>query len=374
LIFYNTLSVKKLMSTKTTNNKLVSKIFQGTGQLGGFFEPDYSQDKEVIDALKFGLEMGINAIDTAQNYGGGHTEELVGTAIKGIRNNVFISTKIDVRSNGKEDLIKSVDNCLKRLGTDYLDLLQTHWPTPNIKLDETLSIMSQLVKDGKVKNIGLGNPSMDDLNETLRSGYSIFAIQTEYNLVERSIDIDIKPFCEKNNINILSWSPLLSGKSLLSNNKSLEQISKHHDVSITQIILSWLISKKNIYPICRSTNLKHIKENFESTLIKLSSEEINEIDGFNKDSIIYIKPSDIKVKDAVDRKTYKTLDEAIKNENNMVPSPIELSEEFINGKMPKPIKIMYDNEECVLVEGRLKYWAWILAFGYDKLIPCNIIK
>tara|TARA_A100001015_G_C15028400_1_gene731798 strand:+ start:2253 stop:3341 length:1089 start_codon:yes stop_codon:yes gene_type:complete len=362
------------MNVKTTNNQIVSRLIQGTGQLGGFFEPNYSQDKEVVDALRFGVGIGINAIDTAENYGGGHTEELVAKAIKGIRDNVFISTKVDVGSNGREDLIRSVDGCLKRLGTDYLDLLQTHWPTPNINIHETLTSMNELVKNGKVKNIGLGNPSLEDLRETDYLEFPIFSIQTEYNLIERSIDKDIKPFCEKNNIIILSWSPLLGGKSLLSKNKILDKISTRHAASISQIILSWLMSKNNIYPICRSINLRHIKENFESTLINLSHEEISDIDSFNENSIVYIKPNKISVENATDRKTYKTLEEAIKNENGMVPSPIELSKEFIEGRMPKPIKIIYKNDKCLLIEGRLKYWAWILAFGYDKPIPCNVIN
>ena len=361
------------MNAKTTNNQIVSRLIQGTGRLGGFFEPDYSQDKEVIDALRFGVDIGINAIDTAEIYGGGHTEELVAKAVKGIRDNVFISTKVNVRSKGRKDLIMSVDACLKRLGTDYLDLLQTHWPTPNIKIHETLTAMNELVKNGKVKNIGLGNPSLEDLYETNNLEFSIFSIQTEYNLIERSIDKDIKPFCEKNGIKILSWSPLLSGKSLSSKNITLDKISTRHAASISQIILSWLMSKNSIYPVFRSINLKHIKENFESTLIKLSAEEIRDIDHIHENSMIHIKPSEISVQNADDRQTYKTLDEAIKNENEMVPSPIELSKEFINGKIPKPIKIIYDNDKYVLIEGRLKYWAWILAFGYDKPIPCNVI-
>ena len=362
------------MNVRTTNNQIVSRLIQGTGGLGGFFEPDFSQDKEVVDALRFGVEIGINAIDTAENYGGGHTEELVAKAIKGIRDDVFISTKVDVKSNGRDDLIRSVDSCLKRLGTDYLDLLQTHWPTPEIAINETLASMNELVKSGKVKKIGLGNPSLEDLHEANNLDFPIFSIQTEYNLIERSIDKDIIPFCKKNNINILSWSPLLTGKSLLSKNTVLDKISVKHTASISQIILSWLMSKNRMYPICRSTNLKHIQENFESTLIKLSDEEISEIERINENSIIYIKPNEISVADAVDRKTYKTLEEAIKNENEMVPSPIELSKEFINGKMPKPIKIVYKNNKCLLIEGRLKYWAWILAFGYDKPVPCNVIK
>ena len=102
----------------TSSGKKISKIFQGTGQLGGYFKPNYDNDKITIDNFKYAYELGINAIDTAENYGGGHTESLVGKAFRNIREKIFISTKFDVSNHSKNDIIISVDKSLKRLSTE----------------------------------------------------------------------------------------------------------------------------------------------------------------------------------------------------------------------------------------------------------------
>ena len=356
---------------KTRSDEKVSQIIQGTGQLGGYFDPDYENDNEIVNNIKYAFQLGINAIDTAENYGGGHTETLVGKAVKGLRERFFISTKFDVSNHSKVNIVKSVEQSLRRLSTDYIDLLQTHWPNSEVNLDETLNTMEILKDQGKILNYGLGNPSILDLKFAIKNNYDICSIQIEYNLLERDIEVEIKPFCDENNILILAWSPLLGGREAdkIKNSQLIKSIAKNNNLTETQIILSWLSSKKNTFSICRTSNRKHMRENFEASLTQLKKNEVELIDKNFEKKIINIAPYKITPVDGFDRKVYKNLNEAIQNKNNMKPSPKKLSEEFLCGLQPKPIKVKLRDNNYILIEGRLKYWAWIIAFGDKKPIP-----
>lgn len=358
-------------SPRTQSNEKISKIIQGTGQLGGYFKPNHENDNQIVDNIKYGIEIGINAIDTAENYGGGHTETLVGKAIHKVREKVFISTKFDVSNYTEKKIIESVDRSLKRLSTDYIDLLQSHWPNSKTNLSEMLSAMHILREKGKILNYGLGNPSILDLKFALKEQFDLFSVQTEYNLLERNIEKEIKPFCDSNGIITLAWSPLLGGRESykITNSQHIKKISKKYNLSISQIILGWLNSKKNTYSICRTSNKVHMKENLYATKIYFNLKDLELIDKEFNRNIVNILPLDIVPIDGFDRKVYKSKEEALENKNNLTPSPKILAQDFLNGLHPKPIKVKLQGKKYILIEGRLKYWAWIIAFGYNKPIP-----
>ncbi|MDC3155307.1 hypothetical protein OA530_04400, partial [Pelagibacteraceae bacterium] len=169
----------------------------------------------------------------------------------------------------------------------------------------------------------------------------------------------------------LAWSPLLSGRisKKISHSKLINTISQKNNISEKQLILAWLNSKKNIFPICRSSNKIHILENFKATQISLDLNDLNLINESFENIVTYIPPNEIIPVDGFDRKVYKTLEEAFQNKSKMSPSPQKLSEDFLNGLQPKPIKVKKENEKYILIEGRLKYWAWIIAFGDKRPIP-----
>ena len=189
-------------------------IGQGCMGIGGYFSKDLREDDRQVRALRFGIELGMTLIDTAEVYGNGHSEELVGKAIQGMRDKVFVATKFSPEHNSYDDVLSSAEGSLRRLKTDYIDLYQIHWPNPNIPIDETMKAMDKLLRDGKIRYVGVSNFSIRELKEAEAafSGSAIASVQTEYNLFDRSIEDDILPYCQKKNIITIAYSPLDQGK------------------------------------------------------------------------------------------------------------------------------------------------------------------
>jgi len=177
-----------------------------------------SDDDASIDTIRASLDAGINTIDTAPVYGNGHSEEIVGKAIKGRkREDIIIATKcgIDIvgktgRNSSPELLYKEIDASLKRLGTDYVDLYQVHWPDPNTPLEETFTALSKIVESGKVRYVGVSNYSLEQMEEA--SKYcEIVSLQPPYSLLQREIEDEILPYCIEKGIGVLSYSSIGAG-------------------------------------------------------------------------------------------------------------------------------------------------------------------
>ena len=137
-----------------------SLIGQGCMGIGGEFEKDDTQQVEHVRALQYGIDLGLNFLDTAEIYSDGYSEELVGRAVKGNRDRVFISTKFSPENSSYKDVLKAAEGSLRRLNTDYIDLYQAHWPNPKISVAETMAAMEKLLADGKIRQIGLSNLSL----------------------------------------------------------------------------------------------------------------------------------------------------------------------------------------------------------------------
>jgi len=202
---------------------LVSPVVLGTMATGGAFgKPD---DDASIRTMRAMLDAGMNMIDTAQPYGMGHAEEIVGKAIKGRRDQVYIATKcgtmrepgnpIPVRDASKEALRRQVEGSLKRLDIDYIDLYQMHWPVYTTPFEESFTELAKLQKEGKIRYIGVSNFSDVQLEE-LKQYCDVTTLQPPYSLVDRGIEAAILPYCEKNNIGTLTYGSIgggvLSGK------------------------------------------------------------------------------------------------------------------------------------------------------------------
>ncbi len=338
---------------------------------------DYKWDEKQIDIIKYGINNGINFIDTCESYDNGNSEIIIGKAIKSIRDKVVISTKFSVKNTSYKNIIKALERSLKRLNTDYIDIYQNHWLETFIPIEETLLVMEKLLKDGKIRNIGLGNLSIDELKFCVKNISSkIFSFQMEYNLIDNFAEKEILPFCIENNIKLIAYTPIYYGKVLLNKEKKkiLEDISKKYDKTIVQINLRWLISK-SVVPIITTHSLKHMKENIETLNFSLDKKDIDKI---NNDIVFgnceYIDPENIimSYKGEYNRPIYQTIEEAKKNKLNLNPSPIELSEKIT--KNIKPIHLIKNKKnKYELVGGRIKYWAWVIAFG-NLSIPAYIVN
>jgi aryl-alcohol dehydrogenase-like predicted oxidoreductase len=196
-----------------------SRIGLGTYAIGGAMWGG-SDKQESIRTVLAAFERGVNLVDTAPAYGAGLAEEIVGEAIKkhGNRESIIIATKVCLenrdgwfyRNSTKEQVLKGVDESLKRLGTDYIDICQVHWPDPFVPIEETAGAMKRLYEMGKIRAIGVSNYSVEQM-ERFRSVSPLHTLQPPYNMFERIIEQDILPYCEKHSITMLMYGSLCRG-------------------------------------------------------------------------------------------------------------------------------------------------------------------
>ena len=247
-----------------SDGKKIPVIGLGTWGIGGRFEKDTSKEEEEIDVIRKGIKLGLTHIDTAEVYGQGQAEKEIGAAIKKFdRKKLFITTKVWKTNLHYDSLIKALENSIKRLQTDYVDLYVIHWPNPNIPIKESMEAMKYLAEQGKIKAIGVGNFSISEIKEAQKylKKHKIVANQIEYNLLMREAEKEMIPFCTKNNIIVMSYRPLAKGELAQKGIEILDNIAKKYNKTNAQIALKWVISHKNIVAMSKSFNVNHLKEN-----------------------------------------------------------------------------------------------------------------
>ena len=251
----------------------------GLWQMGGRWEADTSKDKEEIEAIHSAINLGVTHIDTAEIYGNGHAEELLGEALKGVdRKKLIIATKVTGRNQKYDDLLHSFEASLRRIGTDYIDLYLLHFfPEPGIPISETMKAMDNLVDQGAVKNIGVCNFTPNRLIEAQKHTVNkIVCNQVHYNLQYREAeDKGVLDFCQKNDILLSAWRPLQKG--LLPKSPLIEEMAKKYDKTTAQIAINWLISQDNVITLSKTSNLTHLKDNLGALGWSMDKEDIEKI-------------------------------------------------------------------------------------------------
>lgn len=355
----------------------IAAIGQGTGD-------NFSQvknDKKIIDILQLGINLGMNLVDTAENYGNGRSEVIIGKAIKRMRNKVIIATKFSSEHSKKKQVIAAVDGSLRRLGTDYIDIYQSHWPNPQVNFDETLSACNRLIELGKIRYIGMGNFSKREIDICLKilGNDKIVSLQTEYNLFERTIEHNgVLELCKKRGLSLIAYSPLDQGRLNLRGNILLESLSKKYTKTIAQIILRWLIDQPCVIAIPKTLNRKHLIENYGSMSFNLEKVDIQKINNTFFLPIRYIPIDEIHISKHGEQNhpVYQTLKEAIENKFRFVPSPHDLSENIKSGGFLKPVRLVPIKRNAQfkydLIGGRIRYWAWVISYGNKKPIPAYV--
>lgn len=254
----------KMEYKQLSNGARIPVIGLGTWGIGGKFEADISHEKEEIQTIRKAIKLGFRHIDTAEIYGEGQSEKVVGLAIKKFdRKKLFIATKVWKDNLHYDDVILALENSLKRLQTDYVDLYTIHWLNPDIPLKETMEAMEHLAEKGKIKAIGASNFSVSQLKKAQKylKTCKIVANQIEYNLVKRAAEKDIINFCSSNGIIVIAYRPLAMGDLAQPGIELLNSIAKKYKKTNAQIALKWVISHKNVIAISKSTNIGHLKEN-----------------------------------------------------------------------------------------------------------------
>ncbi len=261
----------------------------GTWGMGGKYERNTTHDKEEILAIRTAVKLGMTHIDTAEVYGKGHAEELVAEAIQGFdRKKLFIVTKVSQEHLRHDDVIFAAKASLKRLKTNYIDLYLIHGPNLSIPLKETMKAMDHLVENKLVRFIGVSNFSVKEMKEAQsHSKNKIVANQIEYNLLVRNkgmwttnMESEIIPYCQKNNIMVIAYRPIAKGELAKPGFEVLDKLSKKYKKTQAQIAINWLISKKNVITIPKSTHIEHLKENLGAIGWKMDFEDIKKLDQF----------------------------------------------------------------------------------------------
>ncbi len=229
-----------------------------------------------VEPLRRGIALGACLIDTAESYG---TEEIVGEAIKGVRQSVFLATKVLPRHFRHQDLLLAADRSLQRLRTDYIDLYQLHWPNYIVPIEETMAAMERLVQLGKIRFIGVSNFSLSELRkaQAALSKNRIVSNQVRYSLVERSIERGVLPYCQQHQITVIAFSPLATG---LSNIKRRDPRNVLGDVAAqvhkteAQLALNWCLRHDSLIVIPKAASVDHVAEDCGASSWQLSPEQI----------------------------------------------------------------------------------------------------
>jgi diketogulonate reductase-like aldo/keto reductase len=256
----------------------VPRLGQGTWHVGD--KP--AKKNEEIDSLRFGVELGMTLIDTAEMYGEGSSESLVGEAIAGIRDQVFLVSKVYPHNSGLNRLGRSCEESLKRLRTDRLDLYLLHW-RGSVPLSETVEGMERLVAEGKILRWGVSNFDTDDMKELFSAAQGSHCVtnQVLYHLGSRGIEYDLLPWQRKNTMPIMAYSPMAQAGSLdrgLVANATVKEIAGKHDITAFQLLLAWCIRNDDTIAIPKASSQAHVFENAAAVLVELTEDDLKRLD------------------------------------------------------------------------------------------------
>jgi diketogulonate reductase-like aldo/keto reductase len=254
------------------SGEAVPALGQGTWYLG----EDPQRRTEEIAALRLGLDLGMTLIDTAEMYGDGAAELLLGEAIEGRRDEVFLVTKVLPQHASTRGTISACEASLRRLRTDRIDLYLLHW-RETIPLEQTLQAFEALVKEGKTRHWGVSNFDVDDLEElvSLRGGDAVAANQVLYNLARRGIEWDLLPWCKRHRIPVMAYSPIEQGRLL--SNPELRRIADLHKATPAQIALAWVL-RAGVIAIPRTGSRAHVQDNRRALDITLTAQDVADLD------------------------------------------------------------------------------------------------
>lgn len=265
-------------------------------------------DTDVKDAIMTSVGLGLNFIDTAEVYGDGHSESVIGEVVKDIRDDIIIATKASGNHLRPDYLKRALEGSLRRLNTNYIDLYQVHWPDIYTSLRDTMKTLERMANDGKIRYIGLSNFSICQMEEARShlSTMDIVSNQVRYNMIQREIEEEMIPYLNKENISVIAYSPLAQGLLTFKYNHAtfgetdvrkgnklfadynvrtviplldvLRDLSLESGHTVVQIALNWLISRGNVIPIPGAKNKDQATINLQSNGWRLSQQQNDRIE------------------------------------------------------------------------------------------------
>lgn len=265
-----------MMKTVTINQQTMPAVGIGTWHMGD----SAASHKDEVAAIQAAINAGAVAIDTAEMYGNGRSERLVGEAIRPFnRQQLFLIDKVLPSNASHARLEQSLDRSLNLVGTDYFDLYLLHWRSGTIPLAETVDELERMQAKGKIKSWGVSNFDTSDLEELwqLPAGNHCAANEDLYNLDERGIEFDLIPWQAHHQLPLIAYSPLAEADTIsgqLSHNQLLKELASNHHASVYQIMLAWTIRNGNVLTIPKAGQVQHALDNVKAGEITFSKDEL----------------------------------------------------------------------------------------------------
>jgi diketogulonate reductase-like aldo/keto reductase len=251
----------------------IARLGQGTWEMGERAERRAAE----IAALRAGIEFGMTVVDTAEMYGEGATEVLLGEALAGLRDEVFLISKVYPHNASRRGVVASCEASLKRLKTDRLDLYLLHW-RGGIPLEETVEAFEALLRDGKIRHWGVSNFDVDDMEELIEAGGQACATnQILYNVARRGAEFDLLPWMQAHKMPAMAYSPI--DHMRLPKRSVLDEIARARELSTVQVALAWVLARPGICAIPKAGSVEHVHANRQALDVVLSEQELAAIDG-----------------------------------------------------------------------------------------------
>lgn len=255
------------------SREAVPVLGQGTWAMGD----DARRRPDELAALRLGLDLGLTLIDTAEMYGDGASEELVGEAVAGRRDEVFLVSKVLPGNAGRDAAVRACERSLRRLKTDRIDLYLLHWRggTP---LAETVAAFEQLVAAGKIRHWGVSNLGPGDMAELegVPGGTAVATNQVLYNLTRRGVEFDLLPYCGRRGIPVMAYSPVEQGRML--GHPALAVVAGRHGATPAQVALAWLLRQDGVIAIPKAARPEHVRDNRGALDLVLTPGDLGELD------------------------------------------------------------------------------------------------
>jgi len=251
----------------------VPALGQGTWHMG----ETRRRMAEEAAAVRLGIELGMTLIDTAEMYGNGGAEEMVANAAEGLRDDLFIVSKVYPHNASRTGVVAACERSLQRLRTDRIDLYLLHW-RGSIPFAETLEGFERLLREGKIRHYGVSNFDRADMAEwvALKGGETVSADQVLYNLSRRSPEWDLVPWCRERGIAIMAYTPL--GQGSLLRDRTLAEIARRRNATPAQVALAWLLRQQGMIVIPKAARLEHVRDNRGALDVVLTQEDLVALD------------------------------------------------------------------------------------------------
>ena len=265
--------IEGLPTVTLRSGERVPALGQGTWHMG----EDRRRAADEAAAVRLGIELGMTLIDTAEMYGSGGSEEMIARAIEGVRDELFIVSKVYPHNASRSGVVAACERSLARLRTDRIDLYLLHW-RGSIPLAETLEGFEQLQRDGKIRHHGVSNFDRADMAEwvALKGGENVATDQVLYNLSRRGPEWDLVPWCREHGVAIMAYTPL--GQGSLLRDRTLAEIARRRDATPAQVALAWLLRQEGTIVIPKAARLEHVRENRGALDVVLTEEDLAALD------------------------------------------------------------------------------------------------